>query len=685
MVREHLVGYSIRRPVWVLAGSVLFAIIGVFASLTVDVRLTAVTTVPGSPSAEADRLMQRAFGESFAGTFTIIVPFGDAPDVEIEQTKARVARAISTVPTARIEQSRALAGTLYTLVGTDLPLIEASAATPNIRQALVNAGLPQALLTGPPALEHDVRPVLSEDLRKGTLVGGAVILIVLMLAFGWSRLVVVPLMTAFVVIGSALAIVSALSFVMPVVPYVLNVIELVGLGIAIDYALLLSHRLRLELVQHPIPPNAIASVFRSAGRTVWWAGLTAGVSLLALVLVPVPFVRSLAVAGLVVPMTALIASHTVVPACMALIGDRVGRSGLLHASPIPRGAAFQRRPGVILALGVGGLLVCASPLLSIRIAPASLTAIPPDVPAMQAVQYLQQRIGPGAITPHELLIDVGTSGARSTANDAARGRFATWLTNQSEVFGVFSESSSNYVDRTERYQRIFVLGRFDFADERTADFVAQLRVVDLAQFGYADARLYIGGSPAQGVDFLDALRTWVPILLLALLAAAWIALSFVLRSRWLATFSVALNLLTLATVLGALVVIFQRTPETALPILLPVAQLESWALVLLAVLLFAMTLDYQLFLLARIRERFVATGSLDDAITGGVSDTAGVIMVAAIAFVGALSGLVLGHVAGLQQLGVGLALGVLLDASIIRLLLLPATARLLHRQIWTNA
>lgn len=685
-MRERLVGLSLRRPRTSIAVAFLIAIGGVLGSFTVDAQLTAATTVPGSPSAEADLLMQSAFGEGFAGTFTIIVPFGDADDAEIRELEAQVRDAVDAVPTARVEQMRAIAGTLYALIGTDLPILEASASTPSFRRALADVGLAQAMLTGPPALEHDVRPVLAEDLRTGTLVGGLLILLVLLIAFGWSRIVLLPLFMALAVIGGSLAVVSMLSFVIPVVPYVTNIVELVGLGIAIDYALLLAHRLRQEVGKQPDPFVAVRAVFATAGRTVWLAGVTAAVSLLTLLLVPVPFVRSLAVAGVVVPVLAVITSHTVLPACMALIGTTVGTGGLLRVRETTerRQSFLRRRPGLTLVLGGLVLLLLASPVTTIRIAPASLTAIPAEVPAMQAVQYLQNRIGPGAITPHELLIDVGTTGARSPQNDKARQALADWLGDQPAVFGVFTESTTRYVDEAERFQRIFVLGRYGFADEHNVELVRSLRLLDLAQFGYGNAALHVGGSPAQGVDFLDALRTWVPWILMILLGAAWLALSRILRSWWLATCSVGLNLLTLTAVLGALVFLFQRSADAQLPLLLPVPQLESWALLLLTVLLFAITLDYQLFLLARVRERYVQSQDIDEAVDGGVADTAGVIVIAAIAFIGALSGLVLGRVAGLQELGAGLAIGVALDASIVRLFLLPALARLLRQKIWTQ-
>lgn len=684
---ERIVGFAVRRRAMMLTAWLLLVVLGTMAAIRIDDRLTAVTTVPDSPSAVADARMQDVFGGNFAGTFSVIYPFGNADEAAIDGMKRAVTRAAAAVPRAEVAQLRAVGGTLYALIATELPLLEASDSTDALRQQLLAEGLTGAMVTGPPALEHDVRPVLADDLRRGAVVGGAIAIGVLILAFGVSLAAVVPVVAAVATIAVALLAVFALSFVIPMVLYVPNIIELIGLGIALDYALLIVHRVRQERAHGADAAGAVMLGFGTAGRTVWWAGVTAAISLLALVVVPVPLVRSLAVAGVVVPGVAVLMALTLLPGLLAVLGDRLtvsaGWTGVLGQALPASVSRFFRNPRRVVLASMLVLLLLAAPILQIRIAPASLTAVPADVPAAEAVQYLQKRVGPGAVTPNELLIEVGEGRARTTANDTARKNFAGWLSDRPEVFGVFTDSSAGYVDPTDGYQRIFVIGRHDFADERTADLVRVLRSIDLTRFGYeSSAQLLVGGAPAQGVDFLDALRTWSPWLLFLVLAGAAIALWRILRSATLAAISVGLNLLTLGTVYGTLVLLFQRQPFGPDLGLAEVTHLESWALLLLFAFLFALSMDYQMFVLTRMREQVQRSGDLLDAVLTGTRNTAGVIMVAAAAFVASLSGLILGRVAGLQELGVGLAIGVLLDATVVRVLLLPNLVLLLRRRIW---
>ena len=686
---QRVAAWAYGRAQSVMLGWLLVSIIGITALFHVDSRLTAITVVPGSPSATADATVQQAFGEGFAGTFSVIYPFGEATAAEIDEFKLAATSAIARVPDLEIRQLRAIAGTLYVLVGSDLPLMEASARTPDLRSALAAEGLAKAMVTGAPALEHDVRPVLADDLLRGAIVGLALVLCILLLAFGRSRLVIVPLLAAAATIATAILGVYLLAAVIPMVLYVPNIVELVGLGVAIDYSVLLLHRYRQERTS-TTGRLALDAAYAAAGRTVWWAAVTAAISLGALAIIPVPLVQSLAIAGVLVPLVAMTVTCTLIPALLRVLDTYEelpeSRQGLLGRERM-WGSLLTRvaqRPRMISAIGLVAIIAMGTPALAMRVAPASLTAVPQDVPAAEAVRFLEDRLGPGAITPHELVIDVAEGSATSEPNDRARQAFANWVSDRAETFGVFTDTSAGYVDSSDRYQRIFVIGKTDFADERTAAFVRTLRAVDLGDFGYADdARLFVAGAPAQGLDFLDALRVWFPGMALLALLAAVVALRTVLRSTLMALCSVGLNLLTLASVYGMLVMLFQWWPfDVGLE---RVDRLESWTLVLLFALLFALSMDYQVFVLTRIRERFEQHRNVRTAVLEGTERTAGVVSIAAVALVAALSGLILSGVSGLQQLGIGLAIGVLLDATVIRLVLLPGLMLALADRIWRSA
>lgn len=682
---QRLARWSVRHRRTVLAGWLLVSMLGMLSMLHIGKVLTAVTDVPGSPSAAAVAALREAFDENLTGNFVVITPFGDIDAEDIEELKTRVTRAAEMIPSAVVLHQQALGGSLYSSIGTGLDLIDASAQTLPLRAALDSVGLHDAMVTGPPALEHDVRPVLADDLRRGGVVGLLMAVLVLFAALGRWRSAVVPLLNAVVTVLAAMTVVYVLAIALravdvPMVLYVPNIVELVGLGLAMDYGLLVVHRHR-ELVALGID-DPIAATMQSAGKTVWWAGSTAAIGLAALWLVPIPLVRSLGIAGFVVPIVALLVTFTLIP---TLLSSRLTPAGLL-ASRSPRfweavARKVLARPGRAMVLS---LLLCAalaSPLLGARFAPASLTALPSDVPASVAVGAMAKKLGPGVITPHEVLIDVGPrGGATNAVNDAARISLVNRIGDLPEVFAIFSDTTTAYIAE-DRYQRIFVIGRHDFAASQTAALVRELRALTAADVGYAgDARIYVGGAPAQGTDFLERLRQVMPWILVLVLVLAFFALRRVFGSVRIAGLSIVMNLASLAAACGVVVAVFQYGWGSSLLRTYHVPQIESWTFVFMFALLFGLTMDYQVFVVRSMRESGLDGEDRLHAIQEGLMRSGGIVTAAALAFVSALSGLMFGRIAGLQELGYGLAAGVLIDATIVRGVMLPSALALFGRK-----
>jgi len=676
---ERLTQWTVRHRSAVFMTWGIVILLGALALGRINDHLTAVTDVPGSASATANKTLSAAFGSNADGSFVVLYTFTQADESEIVDMKRRIEQAAQQVPTAMVQQQRAVGGVLYASIGTALPLIEASAQTPRLRAALAQVGLANAMVTGPPALEHDVRPVLAEDLQRGGLLGLALAIVVLLVAFGRSRRVFVPLIVATATVAGSLGIVYLLSTVVTMVLYVPSIVELVGLGLAIDYSILLVQR--HQLLRDSADP--LMDTARTAGRTVLWAGMTAAIGLAALLLVPIPLVRSLGLAGCIVPVIAVLAALTLTPPLLSVLGNGPVRGMLVSTSTqwwLRVGQLVTARPRSAMLATLLLCAVAAAPLSVVQVAPASLTALPREAPAAQAVAYLSKRLGPGVVTPHELVVQVADGTALDGPNDKARQRLAEQLTKLPEVFGVFTDTGSNYVDNTRSFQRIFVIGRHELADPRTSDLVAKLRALDPLNFGYAPgARLLLGGAPAQGEDFLATLRSSMPWVVLLILIAAGLALSKAFGSWRIATASIMLNLVSLGAACGIVVAVFQLGLGAGVLGTYRVPQIESWTFVFMFALLFGLTTDYQVFVVRSILEARDNGDDAADAIRSGIASTGGIITVAALAFVFALSGLVFGRIAGLQELGLGLAAGVLVDATIIRGVLLPSTLRLLHR------
>lgn len=665
------------RPKRTIALWLLISLFGLLAAFRLSDYLTAVTDVPGSPSAQASELVKNEFNENADGSFGIIYHFKNASDAEIDDMKARIGSAVATIPTAHVAYERAIAGILVAYVGSELDLASASVRTNDLRQALADQGLGAAWVTGPPALENDVRPVLSKDLQRGGAIAIVLALAFLILALGTTRALVVPFIVAGATVATTLGVLFLLAQVTTMVLYIPNVVELIGLGLAIDYSLLIIHRLRHESLTLPFD-QALKRTMATAGRTVFFSGITVALGLATLVLIPVPFIRSLGLAGVVVPMVAIAVALTLQPALLSLLGASGIAPGrfrgiLLREQFWSRlAASVIRRPVAVLLSSILVLLLAAAPVLGIKLAPASLTSVPKGVESATALEFIAERAGRGLITPHVLIVDTA---AGSTATDAARLKLADALSRDPDVASVASDSTGLFVDPSGRYQRIFVISKYDFGNDRAQDQVVEFRNLDLTAYGYpANAKIYVAGAAAQGYDFLHQVERSFPLVLLLILLLAFMVMYRALKSVVLPIKAVVLNLFSVTATLGLVVAIFQW--------LLGSASIESWAVVLLFATLFGLSMDYHIFIVSRMRESWDEGESNEESIAHGLQRTSSVVTAAALIFVGALTGLIFGSLSGLQQLGVGLALGVLIDATIVRGLLLPSAMVLLQKWNW---
>ena len=543
----------------VIVGWLLIAALGVGAGLGLNERLTALTATPGSPSAAADALLVDRFGENSDGLFTVFVHFTQATDEEILQLRSRVTAAAAVLPDSNVLEQRALGGVLFTTIGTSMDLLQASAFTDDLRAALRAEGVPNAMVTGPPALEHDVRPVLARDLQSGTLLALGVALALLLGALGLSVAVLLPFLVAGASIAAALVLVYALTLRYQMVLYIPNIVELIGLGLAIDYALLIVHRFRREL--------AGSEDETEAGRTVIFSGLTAAIGLSTLFLVPVPLVRSLGVAGLVMPLVSLAAALTLLPALLSLLG----RSGVtprgLHGWLRPQRSAEQplgvatrlviERPARVLAAVSIVLALLATPVLWMELAPASISAVPGNLESARALTFASDKAGPGVITPNALLIDLQRPGAATAADmQRARGALAAELSRDPEAFIVVSDTTPVFNDRAAQVQRLFVIGRHGLGEPQTQALIERLRALDLSKFGYPQsAVLHVGGAPAQAVDFMQRVNAAVPIIVVLVVLLAFVVMVRAFRSVLLAFKAVVLNLVSVAAACGILVLV----------------------------------------------------------------------------------------------------------------------------------
>jgi len=684
----------VRRRVLVVCLWLIASALGLLSASGLTGLLTSPLSVPNTESAVANRILLHHFGENVEGTFTVVLPISHSNTHEIARAEALINDAARHVRGGRVSAQKAVFGLLYTNINTSLNLQSAAAQTAQLRRALASAGLGGALVTGPPALQHDLTPVLTADLRRGELLGVLLAIILLIVVLGLCWAVAVPLVVAGATIAVDIGVVFLLAHQVTMVLYVPNVIQLLALGLAIDYSLLIVHRFRNELAKEGSDvEGALVATMATAGRTVITSSAIVAIGLAILIAIPVPFVRSLGAAGLVVPLVAVAAALTLQPALLALIGQRgvlplarkrPVRSDVMEGRWAHLARAVVARPRRTLAGSLVFLALCCAPLLWLQLTPGSTSALPQSLPSARALALLSARIGPGVISPVQVVIDFAHAHRTSTSSVAASTlALATRILDDPEVFAEAIGAHPPFVDATGRYEQIIVSGRSEIGAEASQRLVRRLRVkyVPEARLG-AGVRAFVGGAPAQGVDFLDSVYDSFPWIVLTALVLATLVLARTFRSLVLALVSMALNLLSVAAAIGLLVLFTRFGVGSTVLGTYQLSQIEGWVPVFLFAVLFGLSMDYEVFLVSRMRESRDTGASTTEAIVTGMARTGGVVSAAAVILAGAMCGLVFGRVAGLQQLGVGLALGILVDATIVRALVLPSLMTLLGPWNW---
>jgi len=694
-VLERWTRAVVRWRVVVVACWVAIILLGAVSAVKLPDLLTTSLNVPGTSSAQANQILARHFNENIEGTFTVILRQSKPDRQEMQHLNRDFRDAARSVPTAHVTKLALTEGILYGQVTTSLDLARASSYTDVLRRALADHGLHQTLVTGAPALQHDITPVLTSDLRHGELLAIVVALLVLALVLGLSWATLLPLLVAGCTMAGALSIIFALAHHYLMVLYIPNLVELIGLGLAVDYSLLIVHRYKEELATASnTPSDAIVNTMRSAGRTVVISGFAVTLGLSTLFLIPVPFVRSLGFAGLVVPIVSVLSALTLQPVLLSFLGRRgvatvrlpfrAGRDLTKPGLWLRLATQVTRRPRTIALAAMAMLVLCAASIFWFQLTPGSLSAIPQNSQAAKGLAIVSDRGGPGILTPTQVVINAGrTNRALDPAVSAATERLAVTLSRDPDVFFVSTGTVSPYVDATQHYRQIVVIGRNAFGDESSQQLIGRIRGHDIANARFPQGvSVSVGGAPAQGVDFLNRVYDNALWIVLIVLLLAYLVLLRAFRSLILALMAVLLNLLSVAATYGLLVVVFRFGVGADTLGLYHVSQIEGWVPVFLFAMLFGLSMDYEVFFVSRMREARDRGASTDAAIIDGLTHTGRVVSAAALVMIGALLGLILGRVAGLQELGVGLAVGVLVDATVVRGLLMPSLMSIIGPWNW---
>jgi RND superfamily putative drug exporter len=686
----------VMRHRWpVLACWLAVVVVGGFAFLNLSSLLSNEFSVPGTDSEQARTILERHFGDRSDGAFTVVFRLRDRVDrrayVRLQSTLDRAARQVPGA-TARqlIPASRRI---VYGDVVSTLPIAKAKGYTDDLYRALPHSGSVQSYVTGQAAIQHDLDPIFSADLRKGELIALPIAVLVLLAVFGLSVAVTMPFIFAACTVMATLAGVYAYAHFLTTATYVTNLVFLIGLGVAIDYSLLVVYRYREELQRREVD-DAIVRTMETAGRAVLFSGATVAIGLALLLFMPLPFVRSIGVGGFLIPISSIAAALTLQPALLSVYGRR----GVSRIPVLPRRLraegdtgfwhrlawSIMRRPVAYLALGAALLLAAAIPVFGLKLTPGSASGIPQFPQSVRGFDLLKETIGPGAISPTQVVVDSGRAGGISAqAVQAPVRRLASSLRADPETALLRAGLRPPYVDSSGRYEQVIVAGRHEYGSEEAQSFVKRLRGKLVPAAGFpAGVRVLAGGGPPQGVDFLDQAYRYFPWLVLAVLGLTYLLLLRAFRSVVLPLKAVILNLLSVAAAYGMLVVVFKWGVGERLLGLYEFGQIEGWIPIFLFAMLFGLSMDYEVFLVTRMREEWDHGHDNREAVAYGLERTGRIVTAAAVVMVAAFSGFVAGRIVGLQEFGIGLAVAIFLDATIVRALLVPSLMALFGRYNW---
>jgi trehalose monomycolate/heme transporter len=531
--------------------------------------------------------------------------------------------------------------------------------------------------------EAAINKQVTSDIGRAEAISMPVLLVLLVVIFGGLAAASLPLAIGGIGIIGSFSALRLLTLATPVSIYSINITTILGLGLAIDYGLFIVGRFREELHRQPTVEEAVARTVATAGRTVAVSGVTVAVALASLLLFPEVFLRSMGYGGVATVLVDMLAALTVLPALLAVLGPKVNalrvRKSVRNSAPQDAGGGWyrlartvMRRPAVFAAVIVVILLALGSPFLKVTWGGTDARALPAAA-APRVVTETLARDFPGNVTaPIEALITFPGPVAASPVRAAQLSAYAADL---GRVDGV---TSAQVTGVRGDVARVDLRYRPDPLSAAARQIVQHVRAVKPP----AGASVDVGGQTAQLVDELASLSATVPWMALVMAAATFVLLFLAFGSIVLPVKAIAMNLLSLAATFGIVVWIFQQGHLSGLLHFVSTGTLDPTMPILMLAIIFGLSMDYEVFLLSRIRERYDATGDNTDAVASGLQRTGGVITSAALLLVIVIGAFSASGITFIKLMGVGMIVALIVDASLVRVLLVPATMRLLGRVNW---
>lgn len=560
----------------------------------------------------------------------------------------------------------------------------------------------------------DARRQLERDIRQAETVSFGVLALLLLWVFGTPIAAALPLLIGACTIALSAALLKFSSQFTDITIYAANVVSMLGLGLAIDYGLFIVSRFREELASGLSPRKVLCVTMATAGRTVAFSGLTVAASLFCLLLFPQRFFQNMGLAGGISVAAAMLSSILILPPLLALLGPRVNRYALPSlASREARqreGGTWDRFSmfvmnharwvviGSLLLLGLLGL-----PILHMQIGPADTRSLPASAESRRVHETLEREFPGAPLRP--LILTVQTAGPPHQGQSLAGLHALTErIRSMPGVQRVDALTSLQAPLSLDDYRNLYrhpddfpiaaaAIAEFTRGDHTVAsihysadpnspaarELVRQIRALPPPP-GIRDVQ--VGGFPAEYLDYVDSLREWAPRVIAAIVAVISVLLFLMLGSVVLPIKAILTNLLSLSATYGGLVWVFQDGNLAGLLDFTPQGKLEGTVLILVFATAFGLSIDYEVFLLSRVREMRQTAGDNVQAIAAGIRKSGPIITSAALLIGGVLATFAMGDIVFMKAMGLGLLFSVIIDATLVRMLLVPASLRLLGRLNW---
>ena len=673
-------------------------------------------------AAQAREIVQRELSGSASQLVVVFTSRG--PRIDSPAMRSQVAAAISPfrdhprvldiiLPTDNPAFISDDGTTAYALVSLDLGPEESQRFVPEFDALVVEQPDLSILLAGGPAFYADIETVSQEDLKRAELIALPFALAALLLVFGTIVAALIPLIVGGIGVAAILTAIYLLANVTDLSIFVLNLATMLGLGLAIDYCLFITSRFREELPKHETVDDAVTVTMATAGRAIFFSGLTVLIGLSGLTIFSFMFLRSVGIAGVVVVFFSVLAALTLLPAILRVAGHRIERLAVVRLPAETHGMhgfwarlsrRVMQRPVLVLIPTTVLLIALGAPFRHVIISSPDATILPKSTESRQGFDKLVSAFGHGEISPVVIVFQSPDSVFARESVESIR-QLVTDLQSDERVtrvegFAAFPPEVSvdqaySLLQVQRRAAEAGIGERFgQFANEDTALVLAYARsypnsdeskalLADVRSFmPVGELKLTVDGGTAEIVDVVAEMYRSLPLVVGFVLIATYLVLFLLFQSVFLPLKAILMNTLSLIASYGAMVWVFQDGNLSSLLRFEPLGYVEASLPIIMFCVLFGLSMDYEVFLLSRVREEWERTGDNVESVAVGLQRSGRIITSAALIVVVVTTSFVSADVIIVKALGFGIALAVFLDATIVRALLVPATMRLMGHWNW---